>query len=102
MPQRTQPPGVHPPGHRPRPLGARLCGLDRSPDPTPLRADHVRVREIRSVEPALGERRNAVRRFVARDRAEQHPVRAERVQDLGDVMINQLTDLFVDNKKTLH
>ena len=24
------------------------------------------------------------------------------VQDLGDVMINQLTDLFVNNKKTLH
>jgi len=24
------------------------------------------------------------------------------VQDLGDVMINQLTDLFVENKKTLH
>ena len=24
------------------------------------------------------------------------------VQDLGDVMINQLTDLFTDNKNTIH
>ncbi len=29
-------------------------------------------------------------------------VKITDVQDLGDVMINQLTDLFVDNKKTLH
>ena len=29
-------------------------------------------------------------------------VKITDVQDLGDVMINQLTDLFVSNKKTLH
>ena len=29
-------------------------------------------------------------------------VKITDVQDLGDVMINQLTDLFVENKKTLH
>ena len=30
-------------------------------------------------------------------------VKITAVQDLGDVMINQLTDLFVEkNKKTLH
>ena len=29
-------------------------------------------------------------------------VKITDVQDLGDVMINQLTDLFTENKKTLN